>query len=204
MSLKSSIFSIENAIALKQKRDSAWQNGNAPDLSSSSSSSSYVTWGKRKSSPNIRTAQSDCAKRSRPVRRGPAPKQNRSIQKNRGCGDGGHPIIESSFENRWELVQVGHRFITIPKQQQQERLSPSVAAFTDMTRIKTYSKGIVRARPQVSDCSVVEMMIAHRSAPSPPVPSSPRVAAIDQPTHATVIGNLFAMPHIVLDRTSFI
>ena len=188
------MFSIENAIALKQKRDSAWQNGNAPDLSSSSS---YVTWGKRKSSPNIRTAQSDCAKRSRPVRRGPAPKQNRSIQKNRGRGDGGHPIIESSFENRWELVQVGHRFITIPKQQQQERLSPSVAAFTDMTRIKTYSKGIVRARPQVSDCSVVEMMIAHRSAPSPPVPSSPRVAAIDQPTHATGIVNLFAMPHIV-------
>ena len=196
MSLKSSIFSIENAIALKQKRDSAWQNGNAPDLSSSSSSSSYVTWGKRKSSPNIRTAQSDSAKRSRPARRGPAAKLNRSVEKNRGRGDGGHPIIESSFENRWELVQVGHRFITIPKQQQQEGLS-SVAAFTDIARIKTYSKGIVRARPPVSDRSVVEMMIAHRSAPSPPVPSSPRVAAIDQPTHATGIVNLFAMPHIV-------
>ncbi len=36
------------------------------------------------------------------------------------------PLVESSFENRWELVRVGHRYLTIPRQ-------PSLS-------IKTYSK----------------------------------------------------------------
>jgi hypothetical protein len=35
-------------------------------------------------------------------------------------------LVESSFENRWELVRVGHRYLTIPRQ-------PSLS-------IKTYSK----------------------------------------------------------------
>jgi hypothetical protein len=118
-------------VALKQKRDLPNLANSKEFLLSSSASrkrksataaavtSAVTNIAKSATSASVKSPSGLGAKRGRPAagNKNSAPlveKKNPKL------------LVESSFENRWELVRVGHRYLTIPRQ-------PSLS-------IKTYSK----------------------------------------------------------------
>jgi hypothetical protein len=127
-------------VALKQKRDLPTLANSKEFLLSSSGSrkrksaaataatSAVTNSAKSASSASVKSSSGLGAKRGRPA----AGKKNCTplVEKKNSMPlvEKKNPklLVESSFENRWELVRVGHRYLTIPRQ-------PSLS-------IKTYSK----------------------------------------------------------------
>jgi len=123
-------------VALKEKRD-------LPDiLNRKHSPSPSSSRGKRKSSTTTRvkstSSSGSVAKRGRPASR---LKSHLPLVEKNSQGREHQPLVESSFENRWELVQMGPRFLTIPK-------PPSLSNTVGFVRLKTYSKNILKQHKQ--------------------------------------------------------
>ncbi len=136
------IWCLENAVALKQKRDlpnlviskefllSSSASRKRKSATATAVTSAVTNSAKSASSASVKSPSGLGAKRGRPA----AGKKNSTpLVEKKGRQLQQKLLVESSFENRWELVRVGHRYLTIPRQ-------PSLS-------IKTYSKRS-RLKPQ--------------------------------------------------------